>query len=97
MTRGRPNTEELFTLLDQHSVPLIRPSTDAIVLHQPVKRHVLSVRATYQRAAEKAVIYLASTGITRIAVIHVDDSFEIDGLEGVRKGLKPPNLNQLPL
>ena len=92
MTRGTPNTEGLLPLLDQYRVPLIGPSTGAMVLHQPVKRHVFNVRATYQREAEKAVTHLASIGITRIAVIHVDDSFGIDGLEGVQKGLATAKL-----
>jgi hypothetical protein len=37
------------------------PSTGAMVLHQPVKKWVFNVRATYQREAEKAVDqYLAT-------------------------------------
>ena len=29
------------------------PSTGAMVLHQPVRKHVFNVRATYQREAER--------------------------------------------
>ena len=93
MTRGTPNTEALLPLLDQYGVPLIGPSTGAMVLHQPVKRHVFNVRTTYQREAEKAVAHLVSTGITRIAVVHVDDSFGTDGLEGTQKGLAAAKLS----
>ena len=36
-----------------------------MVLHQPVRKHVFNVRATYQRdEAEKAMTHLASMGIT---------------------------------
>ena len=87
MTRGTPHTIGLLPVLDQYGVPLIGPSTGAMVLHQPLKRHVFNVRATYQREAEKAITHLASIGITRIALIHVDDSFGLDGLEGAQKGL----------
>ena len=97
MTRGTPNTEALFPLLDQYGVPLIGPSTGSMVLHQPVKRRVFNVRATYQREAEKAVAHLSSIGITRIAVIHVDDSFGIDGLEGVQKGLAAAKLKPVAI
>src|SRR3990167_1700146 len=35
MTRGTPHTEGIIPLLDQHGVPLLAPSTGAMVLHQP--------------------------------------------------------------
>jgi hypothetical protein len=56
-------------LLEKHGVPLIGPSTGAMVLHQPVRKNVFNVRATYQREAEKAITHLASMGISRIAVV----------------------------
>ena len=63
-----------------------------MVLHQPLKRYVFNVRATYQREAERAVAHLASIGVRRLAVVHVDDSFGNDGLEGARKGLQAAGL-----
>ena len=63
-----------------------------MVLHQPVKKHVFNVRATYQREAEKAVIHLSTLGITRIALVYVDDSFGADGVAGAQKGLAVTNL-----
>jgi ABC-type branched-subunit amino acid transport system substrate-binding protein len=92
MTRGTPHTEGILPLLNQHGVPLIAPSTGAMVLHAPLKKHVFNVRATYQREAGKAVAHLALTGITRIAVVHVDDSFGVDGLAGVQSGLAAAGL-----
>jgi branched-chain amino acid transport system substrate-binding protein len=87
LTRGTPHTEAIMPLLEKHGVPLVGPSTGAMVLHQPVKKYVFYVRATYQREAEKAVTYLASIGISRIAVVYVDDSFGADGFAGAQKGL----------
>ena len=92
MSRGTPHTEAIIPLLDKYSVPLIGPSTGAMVLHQPVKKHVFNVRATYQREAEKAVIHLSTLGITRIALVYVDDSFGADGVAGAQKGLAVTNL-----
>jgi len=66
-------------------------------LHQPVKKHVFNVRATYQREAEKAVTHLATIGITKIAVVHVDDSFGLDGLAGAQKGLATAKLTPVVL
>jgi ABC-type branched-subunit amino acid transport system substrate-binding protein len=93
MTRGTPHTEGIIPLLDKFGVPLLAPSTGAMVLHQPLKKHVFNVRATYQREAERAVAHLAATGVNRIAIIHVDDSFGADGLEGTQKGLAAAKLS----
>ena len=97
MTRGTPHTEGIIPLLDQHGVSLIGPSTGAMVLHQPLKKNVFNVRATYQREAERAVTHLAATGMTRLAVIHVDDSFGADGLEGTQKGLAAAKLTAVSI
>jgi ABC-type branched-subunit amino acid transport system substrate-binding protein len=87
LTRGTPHTEALLPLLDKYEVPLIGPSTGAMVLHAPIKKHVFNVRASYQREAEKAIAHLASIGISRIAVVYTNDSFGADGLAGAQKGL----------
>ena len=42
LTRGTPLTEAVLPLLDAHRVPLVAPSTGAMVLHQPVRRHVFN-------------------------------------------------------
>lgn len=88
MNRGTPHTEALLPLLAKHDIALIGPSTGAMVLHQPVKRQVFNVRSSYQREAQKAVQHLVTVGITRIALVHVDDSFGLDGLAGAQSGLE---------
>jgi ABC-type branched-subunit amino acid transport system substrate-binding protein len=88
LVRGTPHSEAIIPLLDQHGVPLIAPSTGAMSLHNPVRKHVFNVRATYQREAEKAVTHLHTLGISRIAVIHADDSFGTDGLQGAQNGFQ---------
>lgn len=86
LTRGTPHTQAIIPLLEQYKVPLIAPSTGAMVLHKPVNPWVFNVRATYQREAERAVQHLSLIGIDRIGVIHVEDSFGADLLEGAKKG-----------
>lgn len=88
LNRGTPHTQAIIPLLEQHGVALVAPSTGAMVLHQPVQKYVFNVRATYQREAEQAVAHMASMGTTRIAVIHVDDSFGTDALAGAQKGFE---------
>ncbi|MBI2746408.1 MAG: ABC transporter substrate-binding protein [Burkholderiales bacterium] len=97
LNRGTPHSEAIIPLLDKHGIPLIAPSTGAMSLHQPVKKHVFNVRATYQREAEKAVTHLATIGITKIALVHVDDSFGLDGLAGAQKGLTLAKLTPVVL
>lgn len=95
LVRGTPHSEAIIPLLEQHGVPLIAPSTGAMVLHQPVKRYVFNVRATYQREAEKAVTHLNTMGVTRIAVVYADDSFGRDGLEGAHRGFQKAGFEPL--
>ena len=92
LTRGTPHTEAMIPLLDKHGVVLVGPSTGAMVLHQPVRKNIFNVRATYQREAEKAMTHLASMGITRIALMYADDSFGADGVTGAQKGLAASKL-----
>jgi branched-chain amino acid transport system substrate-binding protein len=97
LTRGTPHNEAIIPHLEKHGVALVGPSTGAMVLHQPVRKYVFNVRATYQREAEKAVSHLASMGITRIALVYVDDSFGADALAGAQKGLSAAKLTAVAL
>ena len=92
LTRGTPHTEAIMPLLEKHGVALVAPSTGAMLLHSPVNRYVFNVRSSYQREAAKAVAHLHTLGIDRIAVVHVDDSFGTDALEGANKGFSKANL-----
>ena len=97
LTRGTPHTEAIIPLLEKHGVALVGPSTGAMVLHQPVRKYIFNVRATYQREAEKAMTHLASMGITRIGVVYADDSFGADGVAGAQKGLTGAKLTPVVL
>jgi ABC-type branched-subunit amino acid transport system substrate-binding protein len=95
MTRGTPHTQGIIPLLDKHGVPLVGPSTGAMVLHQPVPRNVFNIRAPYQREVEKAIAHLALLGVQHIGVVHVDDTFGEDGLAGAQKGFQANQLKAL--
>lgn len=97
LTRGTPHTQAMLPDIQKHNVPLIGPSTGAMLLHQPVIPQVFNVRASYQREAEKAITYLASTGSSRIAVVHADDSFGKDGLVGAQKGFAQAKLQPVAI
>jgi branched-chain amino acid transport system substrate-binding protein len=95
LTRGTPHTQAILPVLAEAGIPLVAPSTGAMVLHNPVNPWLFNVRATYQREAEHAVRHLATIGIQRIAVIHVDDSFGADCLEGANRGFKAASIRPL--
>jgi branched-chain amino acid transport system substrate-binding protein len=91
LNRGTPHTQAIMPLLTDNKVPLIGPSTGAMVLHSPVHPWLFNVRATYQREAERVVSHLSLIGIDRIALVQVDDTFGADATMGVLKGMKAVN------
>jgi branched-chain amino acid transport system substrate-binding protein len=92
LTRGTPQNVAIMPVLKETGTPLIAPSTGAIMLHEPVNPLVFNVRSRYQDEAERAINQLTSEGVTRIAIVHVNDAFGKDGLAGYLNGLKKANL-----
>ena len=78
--RGTPHTEAVLAVTGAAGIPLIAPSTGALIFHQPVNPLVFNVRAKYQTEVEKAIEHSHTVGVNRIAIIHVNDSFGRDGL-----------------
>lgn len=92
LNRGTPHTQGLMPLLNEARVPLVGPSTGAMVLHDPVHPWIFNVRATYQREAERTVAHLALVSVSRMAIVQVDDTFGADAAVGLLKGLKDAKL-----
>src|SRR5574343_264089 len=95
LNRGTPHTQALMPLLVEARIPLVAPSTGAMVLHQPVHPWIFNVRAAYHREAERAMAHLTQIGVRRIALVQVDDSFGDDAVQGALKGLKAANLSPI--
>ncbi len=87
LTRGTPHTQAVMPLLDKYQIPLVAPSTGAMLLHKPVHSYIFNVRSTYQREAERAVQLLLEMGNQRIALVQVNDTFGTDAATGALKGL----------
>ena len=92
LNRGTPHTQGLMPLLAEAKVPLVGPSTGAMILHDPVHPWIFNVRATYQREAERTVAHMSLVSIQRMAVVQVDDSFGADAAIGLLRGLKNAKL-----
>jgi branched-chain amino acid transport system substrate-binding protein len=86
LNRGTPHAQALVPLLAEGRIPLIAPSTGAMVVHnQP---WIFNVRATYQRESEAVVRHLGLSGLNRVAVLYVNDSFGEDAAQGTLKVFK---------
>jgi branched-chain amino acid transport system substrate-binding protein len=95
LTRGTPQNDAILPVLKETGTPLVAPSTGAIMLHEPVNPLVFNVRSRYQAEAEQAIAQLKSQGVTRIAIVHVNDSFGKDCLAGFTTGLKKSQVEAL--
>lgn len=80
--RGTPLTEAILPILAANKIPLIAPSTGARIFHTPVNPLLFNVRAKYQDEVRKGVEHFATIGSKSIGLLHVDDSFGMDGLAG---------------
>jgi branched-chain amino acid transport system substrate-binding protein len=92
LSRGTPTNEAAYPVLEAAKVPLVGPSTGAISMYDPPRKYMFPVRASYQSETYKIVPQLVSMGITRIALLYVNDSFGKDGLAGVQQAMKQANL-----
>lgn len=92
LNRGTPHTQAILPVLAEYRVPLVGPSTGAMILNLPVNPYVFNVRATYQREAEKAARFLTTVSLSRIGIFQSADSFGDDAVLGALKGLNDANL-----
>jgi len=92
LSRGTPQTQAILPHLATGKIPLIAPSTGAMALHNPVNPWVFNVRASYQREAETVVRHLGLTGLDKIALLYVNDSFGEDAIQGAMKVFKQASI-----
>jgi branched-chain amino acid transport system substrate-binding protein len=88
LSRGTPQTQAILPHLASGKIPLIAPSTGAMALHNPVNPWVFNVRASYQREAEVVVRHLGLTGLDKVALLYVNDSFGEDAIQGAMRVFK---------
>jgi ABC-type branched-subunit amino acid transport system substrate-binding protein len=88
LTRGTPHTQAILPLLAQFGVPLVAPSSGAMVLHEPVNPWVFNVRASYQHEANRAIHHLSQVGLTHVGIAQVDDSFGADAVKGAQEAFR---------
>jgi len=87
LNRATPHTEAILPILTKAGVPLVAPSTGAALFHTPVNRLLFNVRAKYQDEVAKAVEHFTTVGIREIGILHVDDSFGRDAMDGFKTAM----------
>ena len=91
LTRGTPHNQAILPLLSEFGVPLVAPSTGAMVLHKPVNPWVFNVRASYQHEANRAIRHLSLVGLGHVAIVQVNDSFGTDAVKGAQEAFTQVN------
>ena len=95
---GTPTSRVASPIAHDAGVPFLAPFTGAEFLREPRLDNVINVRASYRQETEELVARLTDhLGLARVAVLYQDDSYGLDGLEGVqgalaRRGLEPVEL-----
>ena len=90
---GTPTSRAASPLAHADNVPFIAPFTGAQLLREPELTNILNLRASYHEEAEKMLDYLESEGKAKVAVLYQNDSYGIDGLNGVKQALEGRNMD----
>ena len=91
---GTPTARSSVPVAAAAGVPYIAPFTGAPFLRDGQWQNVINLRASYYQETEAMMAFLASRGLSRVAVAYQDDSFGRAGFRGAqlameRRGLKP--------
>ena len=94
---GTPTCLAALPLVNAAAIPFFGPFTGAEALRDPFSKVVFHLRASYYDETALIVRHLTSLGLTRIAVFYQNDAYGKAGLEGVKRALKPLNLEPVAL
>ncbi len=95
--RGTPHNQGILPLLTEYKVPHLAPATGATVFHEPLHKWMFNVRANYHVEIEEIIKNISFTGHKKISLLHVDDAFGKDGLEGFNKAMAKANLTPVSI
>lgn len=84
---GTATTQAALPLISKAGVILFSPLTGAESLRNPFSPNIWHTRASYYEETEALVTQLTQVGMDRIAAVHQNDAFGLEGLEGIRRAL----------
>ena len=92
---GTPNVMAALPLASAANVPLFGPFTGAVELRKDFNRNFFTVTASYSEEMEKIIEHITTVGITKIAVVYLNNGFGKSGLAGVEQAMQRRNLKIL--
>ena len=84
---GTPTSRAASPVAEAQGAPFVGAFTGAQLLRSGDLTNVLNLRASYHDETERMVDYLQREGISKVAVLYQNDSYGVDGLEGVQNAL----------
>ena len=97
LTRTTPSLEAILPGIAQHGIALIGPQTGASFVNQPPKREVFTLRASYQKEAERAIQLQHTIGIRSFGLVMADDAFGRDTQVAIDRTFKELKIEPLAL
>jgi ABC-type branched-subunit amino acid transport system substrate-binding protein len=95
LPRTTPSMEAMLPAVLEHGIPVIGPQVGASFVNQPPRREVFTLRASYQREAERAIQLQHSIGVRSFALLLADDAFGRDTLLGIERAMKELKLESV--
>lgn len=88
LPRTTPSMEAILPGVVQHGIAVVGPQTGGSFVNQPPKREVFTLRASYQKEAERAIQLQATLGVRSFGLLLADDAFGRDTLLGIERAFK---------
>jgi branched-chain amino acid transport system substrate-binding protein len=92
---GTPSVMAAIPIAGAANVPLFGPFSGAGEIRKGFNRHLFTVTASYGEEMEKIVEHITTFGITRVAVVYLNNGFGKSGLAGVEQAMQKRNLKVL--
>ena len=92
---GTPSVMAALPVASTANVPLFGPFTGAGEIRKDFNRYLFTVTASYGEEMEKIIEHITTVGITRIAVVYLNNGFGKSGLAGVEQAMQKRNLKIL--
>ena len=92
---GTPMVAATLPQVKQSGIPYFTPLTGAMQARPADMRNVFNVRASYPQEAEELVKHLVTVGLRNIAVVHQNNAFGKEVLDGANQALTERSLSSV--
>ncbi len=92
LPRTTPSMEAMLPAVLKQGIPVVGPQTGGSFVNEPPKREIFTLRTSYRKEAERAVMLQHSTGVRKFGLLLADDTFGNDTLVGIDAQMKALSL-----